>query len=89
MKKARKPGHPATPAIHSTARPVLRVLGTEITQLEQIRRRAEQDLGIDVVFETLDFQSAQRQMGVQKSGSAREPHAQGRFDGGAGRWNKD
>jgi putative spermidine/putrescine transport system substrate-binding protein len=65
MKKARKSGHGATPAIHSTARPVLRVLGTEITQLEQIRLRAEQDLGIDVMFETLDFQSAQRKAATE------------------------
>jgi putative spermidine/putrescine transport system substrate-binding protein len=60
MTKIPKPVSPASPAIHTNPRPVLRVLGTEITQLELLRRRAEQDLGIDVVFETLDFQSAQR-----------------------------
>jgi putative spermidine/putrescine transport system substrate-binding protein len=65
MKKIRKRGHLAHPAIRPTSRPVLRVLGTEITQLEQIRRRAEQDLGIDVVFETLDFQSAQRKAATE------------------------
>jgi putative spermidine/putrescine transport system substrate-binding protein len=65
MKSTRKPGHPLSPAIHATARPVLRVLGTEITQLEQVRRRAEADLGIDVVFETLDFQSAQRKAATE------------------------
>jgi putative spermidine/putrescine transport system substrate-binding protein len=65
MKSTRKPGHSLSPAIRSTARPVLRVLGTEITQLEQVRRRAEADLGIDVVFETLDFQSAQRKAATE------------------------
>jgi putative spermidine/putrescine transport system substrate-binding protein len=65
MKRTHKPGHPASPAIHPTARPVLRVLGTEITQLELVRRRAERDLGIEVVFETLDFQSAQRKAATE------------------------
>jgi putative spermidine/putrescine transport system substrate-binding protein len=65
MKKVGKRDHPARPAIRSVTRPVLRVLGTEITQLEQIRRRAEQDLAIDVVFETLDFQSAQRKAATE------------------------
>src|ERR1700720_2504597 len=65
MKRTRKPGHPFSPAVHPMSRPVLRVLGTEITQLEQVRRRAEQDLGIDVMFETLDFQSAQRKAATE------------------------
>ena len=65
MKKTRKADALAHPAIRSTTRPVLRVLGTEITQLEQIRRRAEDDLGIEVVFETLDFQSAQRKAATE------------------------
>jgi putative spermidine/putrescine transport system substrate-binding protein len=65
MKKIRKRDHLAHPAIRPMSRPVLRVLGTEITQLELIRRRAEQDLGIDVVFETLDFQSAQRKAATE------------------------
>ncbi len=47
------------PAIHA-ARPVLRVLGTEITLLEAIRAQAEADLGISIVFDSLDFLSAQR-----------------------------
>ena len=65
MKNIRKRDPVAHPAIRPMSRPVLRVLGTEITQLEQIRRRAEQDLGIDVVFETLDFQSAQRKAATE------------------------
>jgi putative spermidine/putrescine transport system substrate-binding protein len=64
MKKPRK-RDPRANSSPPAARPVLRVLGTEITQLELIRRRAEQDLGIDVVFETLDFQSAQRKAATE------------------------
>lgn len=51
---------PAAPSIHTAGRPKLRVLGTEITQLETIRQRAEQDLDLDIAFETLDFLNAQR-----------------------------
>jgi putative spermidine/putrescine transport system substrate-binding protein len=55
----------AAPALHLRGRPTLRVLGTEITLLEQIRRRAEADLGIDLVYENLDFVSAQRKAACQ------------------------
>jgi putative spermidine/putrescine transport system substrate-binding protein len=41
------------------------VLGTEISLLETIRRRAEADLGIDLVFESLDFVSAQRKAATE------------------------
>jgi putative spermidine/putrescine transport system substrate-binding protein len=47
-------------AIHARARPRLRVLGTEITLLEPLREQAEADLGIEIVFENLDFMTAQR-----------------------------
>ncbi|BDA85145.1 hypothetical protein Sa4125_26870 [Aureimonas sp. SA4125] len=50
----------ATPALHLEGKPVIRVLGTEITLLEQLRLRAEADLGIGLVFENRDFLSAQR-----------------------------
>ncbi len=50
----------ATPALHLAGRPIVRVLGTEITLLESIRARAEADLGITLTFENLDFVSAQR-----------------------------
>jgi putative spermidine/putrescine transport system substrate-binding protein len=65
MKKIRKRDAVSHPAIRPMKRPVLRVLGTEITQLGQIRRRAEDDLGIEVIFETLDFQSAQRKAATE------------------------
>jgi putative spermidine/putrescine transport system substrate-binding protein len=60
MPNARKTKSLATPTLHLHGRPTLRVLGTEITLLEQIRERAEADLGVTLVFENLDFVSAQR-----------------------------
>ena len=53
------------PAIHTAGRPRLRVLGTEITLLEPIRRQIEQDLGVDIEFEVLDFLSAQRKAATE------------------------
>lgn len=72
-RKARPPADLAAPGIHTSRRPILRVLGTEITQLEQVRHRAEADLGVELVFETLDFQSAQRK-------AATEPDAYDVYD---------
>ncbi|HLJ70762.1 MAG TPA: extracellular solute-binding protein [Roseiarcus sp.] len=62
---ARSSKSPATPALHLHGRPTLRVLGTEITLLEQVRERAEADLGMQIVFENLDFVSAQRKAACQ------------------------
>jgi putative spermidine/putrescine transport system substrate-binding protein len=56
--------HPR-PAVRTSGRPELRVLGTEITLLEQLREQAEHDLGIDISFETLDFLGAQRKAATQ------------------------
>ena len=68
--KARAPGRlaPAAPAVHTKGRPHLRVLGTEITLLEGVRRQAEKDLGISIGFELLDF------LGTQQK-AARQPAA--------------
>ncbi len=41
------PARSAFPAPPRTERRVLRVLGTEITLLDQVRRKAEADLGFD------------------------------------------
>ena len=60
-----KAGAPESPALHLQGRPVLRVLGTEITLLESIRLHAEADLGITLAFENLDFISAQRKAAIQ------------------------
>ena len=51
----------------------LRVLGTEITLLEQVRRQAEADLGFAISFEVLDFQNCQRK-------AAMEPHSYDIYD---------
>ena len=53
------------PAIRKSARPRLRVLGTEITLLEPLREQAQRDLGIDISFEVLDFVDAQRKAAMQ------------------------
>src|SRR6201996_4123335 len=58
---------PPKPALHLHGRPLLRVLGTEITLLEGVRKRAEADLGITLEFENLDFISAQRKAAAQPS----------------------
>lgn len=47
------------PSLHTQGRPRLRVLGTAISLLEQLRLRAEEDLGIDVVFDNNDFLTTQ------------------------------
>lgn len=59
-------GRLAAPALNTHGAATLRVLGTEITLLEQLRRAAELDLGIRIVFENHDFPNAQRK-------AAREP----------------
>jgi putative spermidine/putrescine transport system substrate-binding protein len=53
------------PTIHTTGRPILRILGTEITALDALKSRAESDLGIDIRFEKLDFLSAQRKAATE------------------------
>ncbi len=58
---------PPAPAI-LPPRPVLRVLGTEVTLNEMIRARASADLGIDIAFTTLDGVAAQ-QVAVRSPGS--------------------
>ena len=51
----------AAPALNTKGRPVLRVLGTAISLLEELRQRAEADLGIDVVFDNNDFLTTQQE----------------------------
>jgi putative spermidine/putrescine transport system substrate-binding protein len=68
MTKSRsKPGDLAAPAI-LPARPVLRVLGTAVTLHEPIRLKAQQDLGIDIVFAPMDGVAAQ-QVAVRHPGT--------------------
>jgi putative spermidine/putrescine transport system substrate-binding protein len=56
--KATRRAAPAAPAIGR--RRLLRVLGTDISCLEAVRRRASADLGFDIAFEVLDFPNCQR-----------------------------
>lgn len=53
------PGGPAAPAVRRVREP-LRVLGTSVTQIEPVKRAAEEDLGIALEFITLDGGAAQR-----------------------------
>jgi putative spermidine/putrescine transport system substrate-binding protein len=56
---------PRAPAVHTAGRPTLRVLGTEISLLEELRLRAEADLGIDIAFDNQDFLTAQRKAAAE------------------------
>jgi putative spermidine/putrescine transport system substrate-binding protein len=49
----------------SSKRPHLRVLGTEITLIEPLRRMAEDELDITLSFEVLDFMAAQRKAALE------------------------
>ncbi|SDA87875.1 extracellular solute-binding protein [Sinorhizobium sp. NFACC03] len=63
----------ATPALHLVGRPKLRVLGTAISLLEELRVRAEEDLGIEVVFDNNDFLTTQHK-------AAQEPDSYDIYD---------
>ncbi len=62
-----------TPALHLVGRPKLRVLGTAISLLEELRVRAEEDLGIEVVFDNNDFLTTQHK-------AAQEPDSYDIYD---------
>jgi putative spermidine/putrescine transport system substrate-binding protein len=55
---ARNSRKQSSPAIHRQR--TLRVLGTDISLLEAVRRRAISDLGFNIEFEVLDFPNCQR-----------------------------
>lgn len=54
-----QPASHAAPALHLAGKPRLRVLGTAISLLEELRVQAERDLGIELVFNNNDFLTAQ------------------------------
>ena len=56
-----------SPYINARGRPVLRVLGTKVTLLEEIRRRAESDLGLSLEYTALDGITAQQRAATQPS----------------------
>jgi putative spermidine/putrescine transport system substrate-binding protein len=55
----------AAPAIRTEGRPKLRILGTEISLLEELRRRAQEELDIEIVFDKQDFLTAQRKAAAE------------------------
>lgn len=58
---------PSAPHVQTAGRPRLRVLGTAVTLIEPLRRRAAQELGIDLAFDVLDAEMAQRRAALQPS----------------------
>lgn len=58
--------HSSTLAAPPTLRPrTLRVLGTDVSLLEQVRTRAAADLGFEIEFEVLDFLNCQRKAALE------------------------
>lgn len=55
------------PYINTLGKTVLRVLGTKVTLIEEIRRRAESDLGIRLDYVVLDGIAAQQRAATQPS----------------------
>jgi putative spermidine/putrescine transport system substrate-binding protein len=67
------PASLAAPVIHVAGRPTLRVLGTAISLLEELRIGAEKDLGINIVFDNNDFLTTQHK-------AAQEPDSYDIYD---------
>lgn len=67
------PASLAAPAVNAAGRPKLRVLGTAISLLEELREGAEKDLGIQVVFDNNDFLTTQHK-------AAQEPDSYDIYD---------
>ena len=67
------PASPSAPAVHVAGRPKLRVLGTAISLLEELRVWPEKDLGIDIVFDNNDFLTTQHK-------AAQEPDSYDIYD---------
>jgi putative spermidine/putrescine transport system substrate-binding protein len=55
----------AAPTVHTKPRATLRILGTEISLLEELRRRTQEDLDIEIVFDKQDFLKAQRKAAAE------------------------
>lgn len=63
----------AAPALATAGRPKLRVLGTAISLLEELRVGAEKDLGIEIAFDNNDFLTSQHK-------AAKEPDSYDIYD---------
>lgn len=57
----------AAPFINTNGRPILRVLGTKVTLIDEIRQQAEADLGIGLDYAVLDGIAAQQRAATQPS----------------------
>jgi putative spermidine/putrescine transport system substrate-binding protein len=57
----------AAPQVNTRGKPLLRVLGTKVTLIEEIRRRAELDLGIRLDYSVVDGIAAQQRAATQPS----------------------
>lgn len=55
----------AAPALATAGRPKLRVLGTAISLLEELRVGAEKDLGIEIEFDNNDFLTTQHKAALE------------------------
>ncbi|QND66287.1 extracellular solute-binding protein [Mesorhizobium loti] len=65
MNKHNKPSALSSPAVHTQGRPKLRILGTAISLLEELRLGAERDLGMDIEFDNQDFMTAQHKAALE------------------------
>lgn len=73
IKQKSKDASISAPALHLSGRPKLRILGTAISLLEELRVRAGEDLGIEIVFDKNDFLTTQYK-------AAREPDSYDIYD---------
>lgn len=55
----------AAPAVNSSGRIKLRILGTAISLLEELRIGAERDLGMDIEYDNQDFMTAQHKAALE------------------------
>jgi putative spermidine/putrescine transport system substrate-binding protein len=58
---------PPAPYVNTRGRPTLRVLGTKVTLIDEIKRQAERDLGIRLEYSVLDGITAQQRAATQPS----------------------
>ncbi|MBY3073716.1 extracellular solute-binding protein [Rhizobium laguerreae] len=65
MRKMPTPKSFPTPALHTEGRIKLRILGTAISLLEELRLGAERDLGMDIEFDNQDFMTAQHKAALE------------------------
>lgn len=56
---------PAAPAVHTNGKIKLRILGTAISLLEELREGAERDLGFEIEFDNQDFMTAQHKAAME------------------------